>query len=187
VFSDRFDDALVYAAAVHRDQMRKGGGFPYIAHLLAVTALVIEDGGDEDQAIAALLHDAAEDAGGRDRLADIRGRFGDRVAGIVEACTDTFETPKPAWRKRKEGFLAALDDVPEDALPVIAADKTHNARSMLTDLRVAGDALWDRFTAGKEGQLWYYRSVAAVLRRRYPGPLTDELAAVVGALETEAG
>ena len=122
MLTQRFDDALAYAAEVHRGDVRKGSGTPYLAHLLSVAALVIENGGDEDQAIAALLHDAPEDAGGRERLEDIRRRFGDRVAGIVEACTDTFDDPKPPWRERKEAFLERLTGAPADALPVVAAD-----------------------------------------------------------------
>jgi (p)ppGpp synthase/HD superfamily hydrolase len=187
VLTDRFDEALAYAAEVHRSQTRKGGDIPYLAHLLAVAALVLEHGGDEDQAIAALLHDAAEDAGGRRRLEDIRSRFGDRVARIVDACTDTYEVPKPDWRERKESFLERLTEVPEEALPVIAADKAHNAGSILADHRRIGPSLWDRFRAGRAGQLWYYRAVTEILVRRLPGPLTSGLSATVAALEAEVG
>jgi (p)ppGpp synthase/HD superfamily hydrolase len=124
----RFDEALAYAADAHAGQVRKGTSIPFVAHLLAVTALVLEDDGDEDHAIAALLHDAPEDAGGRDRLDDIRRRFGDRVADIVEACSDTFEVPKPAWRPRKERYLTHLETAPDDVLRVSLADKVHNLR-----------------------------------------------------------
>jgi (p)ppGpp synthase/HD superfamily hydrolase len=178
---DRFDDALVYAADLHRDQVRKESRVPYVSHLLAVTSLVIEDGGDEDEAIAALLHDAVEDQGGAPRLEDIRRRYGDGVAAIVAGCSDTDQTPKPPWRLRKEAYLAHLADpaTPASVLRVSAADKLHNARSVLADRRVLGDLVWDRFNAGREEQLWYYRAVVEVMRTRFPGRLTDELADVV--------
>ncbi|MFH2072142.1 MAG: HD domain-containing protein [Actinomycetota bacterium] len=183
----RFDDALRYAADVHRAQVRKGSDIPYLAHLLSVAALVIEHGGDEDQAIGALLHDAAEDAGGAERIADIRHRYGDRVAEIVDACSDTLETPKPPWRIRKEAYLARLSEAADEVLLVSAADKLHNARSILSDYLEVGDDLWDRFTTGRDGQLWYYGEVTAILRRRLPGRLTDELADTVTRLGHEAG
>lgn len=167
----RYDEALVYAAGVHRDQLRKGTKTPYIAHLLAVSALVIEDGAragavSEDEAIAALLHDAAEDQGGEERLADIRARFGDRVAEIVAACSDTFEDPKPPWRERKEAYIARLS-VEGDVgiLRVSLADKLHNARQILEDYREVGDALWERFNRDADTP-WYYRTLAEVFRER---------------------
>jgi len=177
LLTDRFDRALAYASEAHRNQVRKGTSTPYLAHLLAVAALVLEHGGDEDQAIAGLLHDTAEDAGGEERLADIRDRFGDRVAAIVDACTDTYQSPKPPWRHRKEAFLARLPTVPGDALLVMAADKVHNAGSILADLDEHGDAVWGRFSAPPPDQVWYYRSLAGVLGRLLPGPLTDRLSA----------
>jgi (p)ppGpp synthase/HD superfamily hydrolase len=178
---DRFDDALVYAARLHRTQVRKSSGVPYVSHLLAVASLVLEEGGDEDEAIAALLHDAVEDQGGRPRLEEIRGHFGDRVAEIVEGCSDTDQQPKPPWRLRKEAFIARLGDpaTSESVLRVAAADKLHNARSVLADRRSLGDAVWDRFNAERDEQLWYYRAVVEVLRTRLPSRLTDELGDVV--------
>jgi (p)ppGpp synthase/HD superfamily hydrolase len=178
---DRFEDALTYAAHLHRSQTRKASGVPYVSHLLAVASLVIENGGDEDEAIAALLHDAVEDQGGRPRLEEIRGRYGDRIAAIVEGCSDTDQTPKPPWRLRKEAYLAHLADpaTSESVLRVTAADKLHNARSVLADRGALGDLVWDRFNAGRDEQLWYYRAVVEVLRTRFPGRLTDELADVV--------
>ncbi len=150
----RFDEALVYAADVHRDQRRKGTQTPYIAHLLHVAALVIEDGAlagelNEDEAIAALLHDAAEDQGGEERLADIRSRFGERVAEIVAACSDTFEDPKPPWRERKEAYIARLrTETDRGILRVSAADKVHNCRAIVVDYRLLGDALVDALQPG---------------------------------------
>jgi len=179
--SERFQRALVYATRLHQDQRRKGGGIPYIAHLLAVAALVIEHGGDEDEAIAALLHDAIEDQGAvREEIA---AEFGARVAAIVDGCTDTDQTPKPPWRPRKEAYLAEIPNATASVRLVIAADKLHNARSVLSDYRQIGEALWSRFSGGKEGTLWYYRSVVEVLQRAEAGPMAEELARVVGEIE----
>jgi (p)ppGpp synthase/HD superfamily hydrolase len=170
----RFQDALAYAAAAHSRQTRKGKDTPYLAHPLGVCSLVIEAGGVEDQAIAALLHDTAEDQGGRTRLVDIETRFGPRVSGMVDALSDTLEQPKPPWRERKEAHLAHLEDAPADVLLVAVADKLNNAHAINQDLRVEGEAIWSRFNGGKKGSLWYYRKLAALFSRRLPGPLTDE-------------
>ena len=180
----RFEDALVYAAQLHGEQVRKQTEVPYVSHLLAVCGLVLEDGGDEDEAIAALLHDAVEDQGGAPTLAVIRDRFGDRVADIVDGCSDTDQTPKPPWRERKEAYLAHLADpaTTPSMLRVSAADKLHNARSVAADRRDAGEAVWERFNAGRDEQLWYYRSLVAVLQQRLPGRLTAQLADAVEAL-----
>ena len=179
----RFRAALGYAATIHANQLRKGTDIPYLGHILAVAALVIEDGGTETEAIAALLHDAAEDAGGRERLAEIERRFGPDVAAIVAALTDAWIDPKPPWRDRKEAYVAGLGNAPETVLRVAAADKLHNARAILRDLRHHGEALWERFTADKDATLWYYRAVRDVLQSRFPGPLTDELDRTVVAIE----
>jgi (p)ppGpp synthase/HD superfamily hydrolase len=174
VAGGRFQEALAYAVAAHARQARKAKDTPYVGHLLGVCSTVIEAGGDEDQAIAALLHDAAEDQGGRERLDDIERRFGERVGGIVAALSDTFEQPKPPWRERKVAHLEHLEHASADALLVGVADKLHNAHSINEDLR-AGDAdIWSRFNGGKEGTIWYYRKLAAVFARRLPGALTDE-------------
>jgi len=162
LLTSRFEEALVYAARLHANQVRKGSDVPYISHLLGVTALVIEDGGDEDQAIAALLHDAVEDQGGYKTLAEIRRLYWDRVAEIVEALTDAFTTPKPPWRERKERYLEHLRHATPEVRRVSLADKLHNARSILNDLRSDGEGIWDRFNGGKEGTLWYYRSLLGV-------------------------
>lgn len=181
--SDRFSDALAYAANLHREQVRKANGTPYIAHLLAVTSLVLEAGGDEDQAIAALLHDAVEDQGGRKRLEEIRSRYGQQVARIVEGCTDSFETPKPDWRLRKEAYLKHLPVAGDDVLLVSLADKLHNARSIVRDLRSQGDDVWSRFKGGRDGTLWYYRSLAELYARLSKSSQVDELVSTVELME----
>ena len=170
ILSARFDEALVYASQLHREQLRKGSRTPYIAHLLAVTAIVLENGADEDEAIAALLHDAMEDQGGRPTLAEIGRRFGPRVAEIVEGCSDSDTVPKPPWRERKERYIAHLGEATPSMLLVTAADKLHNARSIAADLRRQGDAVWQLFKGGKEGTLWYYRDVLVALRRCSAAP-----------------
>ena len=180
---ERFEQALQFAAATHRTQRRKGGGIPYIGHLLGVCSLVIEDGGDEDEAIAALLHDAAEDQGGEQMLNEIRQRFGDQVAGIVAACSDTFESPKPPWLARKESYLDHLNGQPESVLRVSLADKLFNARAILRDYLDVGDELWARFQSGRDGQLWYYRELADRFSTLLPGRMASELAAVIDDLE----
>ena len=165
-FSPRFDEALVYAHQLHANQTRKGTTTPYVGHLLAVTAIVIENGGTEDEAIAALLHDAVEDAGGAATREDIRLRFGDNVALIVDGLTDTDQTPKPPWRQRKEDYIAHLSEALPSVLLVSLADKIHNAQSILRDVRNEGDSVWNRFTGGRDGSLWYYRSLAEAFRAR---------------------
>jgi len=160
--TQRFEEALNFCVRLHSQQRRKGTHVPYIAHLLAVTALVLEDGGDEDLVIAALLHDAVEDQGGLDTLQMIRIKFGDRVADIVDGCTDSYTVPKLPWRERKERYLDHLQAANLDVLRVSLADKLHNSRSILRDLRLSGDATWSRFNGGKEGTLWYYRELAVI-------------------------
>lgn len=179
----RFEEALVYAHQLHARQTRKSTGIPYIAHLLSVTALVLEDGGDEDEAIAALLHDAVEDQGGDATRREIRRRFGARVAAIVDGCTDADTIPKPPWRWRKEQFIASLHDAAPGVLRVASADKLHNARSLLSDFREQGDAVWARFKGGKEGTMWYYRELVKILTAKNGGQLVAELARVVAELD----
>ena len=189
MLGERFEGALEFAAATHRTQVRKGSGIPYVGHLLGVCSLVIEDGGSEDEAIAALLHDAAEDRGGERMLAEIRTRFGDNVADIVAACSDTFEMPKPPWQERKQTYIEHLDSQPEAVLRVSLADKLFNARAILRDYLVVGDQIWDRFKAGRDGQLWYYRELADRFSRLLPGRMAVELTEVVQELDrvTAAG
>jgi (p)ppGpp synthase/HD superfamily hydrolase len=187
MLTNRFDTALLYASQVHGGQKRKATTIPYIAHLLAVTALVLEDGGDEDQAIAALLHDALEDQGGRPRLDDIRARFGDVVAGIVEGCTDAETIPKPEWVERKRRYIKHLRHASSAGRRVSLADKLHNARAILLDFRKDRDALWSRFNGGKGGTLWYYGCLVNVFQEVHAGPMTDELTRTVKSLYAEAG
>lgn len=167
LLGERFERGLQRACQLHRSQVRKGTKIPYASHLLAVTSLVLEDGGDEDQAIAALLHDAVEDQGGRATLESIRSDFGDRVAGIVEACSDTEIEPKPPWRERKKNYLRHLTaETRLEVLRVSAADKLHNARCIIADYRLCGDSVWRRFNARKEEQAWYYGELARIYRER---------------------
>jgi (p)ppGpp synthase/HD superfamily hydrolase len=184
VLTDTFQEALVYAAQVHAGHARKGGAqIPYLAHLMSVAALVLENGGDEDQAIAALLHDAIEDQGDRTNMAELRSRFGDRVASIVEACSDTDQRPKPPWLGRKQAYIERMRSAPADVLLVALADKVHNARSTLTDLQVEGGTAWRKFGSSVEQQLWYYRTLSDLFSQRLPGPLAGELARLVGEIE----
>jgi (p)ppGpp synthase/HD superfamily hydrolase len=182
--SPRFDEALVYASDIHRKQRRKGSGSPYIAHLLGVAALALEAGADEDQAIAALLHDAVEDQGGAHRLADISRRFGQRVAGIVADCSDSQVEPKPAWRARKETYVASLSTRSRDSLLVSICDKIYNAEAIVSDFRVHDDNLWDRFTGAKEGTLWYYQALSEAFDQHLPGPLAEKFARLVRDMRT---
>lgn len=183
----RFAAALVMAHELHRSQVRKGTAIPYVSHLLAVAAIALEHGADEDQAVAALLHDAAEDQGGQAILARIAGEFGPAVAAIVEACTDSFESPKPPWRERKERYLAHLAQVPPAAALVSAADKLHNARAIASDLRALGPGVFERFAGGREGTLWYYRSLALFFAQgAVPRRLADELASAVSEMSRYA-
>ena len=175
MLTERFDEAFRYAHGLHRAQTRKGTSIPYVSHLMSVAALVIEHGGNEDQAIAALLHDAAEDQGGAPTLAHIRKTFGDPVANIVSDCTDAWSEPKPEWRPRKEAYLAKLPAKPTQSLLVSLADKTHNAKAILYDYRVLGDQLWPRFNGGAEGTRWYYGSLVEIFKDKMPGRLTDRL------------
>jgi (p)ppGpp synthase/HD superfamily hydrolase len=175
MLGERFDRALVLASELHRTQTRKESGTPYIAHLLSVAALAIEHGADEDQAIAALLHDAVEDQGGLPTGERIRGLFGDRVADLVLGLTDAVVTPKPPWRERKERYLQHLAEAPADLLLISACDKLHNARSIVEDYAVVGAKLWQRFSGGRDGTIWYYQSLAAIFRARGPARLAGLL------------
>jgi (p)ppGpp synthase/HD superfamily hydrolase len=183
--TERFASAMQYAHDVHRGQRRKGTGIPYIAHILGVTAIAIEYGADEDEAIGALLHDAAEDGGGEATLAEIRARFGDAVGDIVLGCSDSLvEDPedKLPWRDRKENYLAHLENASASVCLVSAADKLHNVRSIIRDYREHGDEVWDRFQGRRDGTLWYYETVAHVLLRRQFSQLTRDLQQAVDEL-----
>lgn len=181
----RFREALVYAAELHEQQTRKASDVPYVAHLLGVTSIALEHGADEDEAIAALLHDAVEDQGGQATADEIRHRFGDRVVEIVLGCTDADTIPKPPWRARKEAYIAHIEHASPSVWLVAAADKLCNARSILADYRRLGDAVWSRFNGGKDGTLWYYRTLADKLRDKAPPALAEEIERVVVALEQD--
>jgi (p)ppGpp synthase/HD superfamily hydrolase len=182
--SRQFEKALVYATRAHRDQTRKKTGIPYIAHILGVTAIAMEYGANETGAIAALLHDAVEDCGGERRLRDIEKKFGKAVAKIVDGCTDTYETPKPPWRERKEAYLAHLEDSNSATRLVSASDKLHNTRAILADLRRHGLEVFGRFSGKKDGTLWYYRALVTAFREHGDhADLVDELDRVVTQIE----
>jgi (p)ppGpp synthase/HD superfamily hydrolase len=182
----RFNAAFLYAAEKHATQKRRKTDVPYIAHLMAVAALVLEAGGGEDEAIAALLHDVVEDCGGHPVLEEIRARFGNRVAEIVDGCTDAYTIPKPPWKARKLEYLDHLREAGDGVRLVSAADKLHNVRTILADFRTDGDSVWERFSGRREGTLWYYRAVLDVLREGKQNGLVEELHRVVTELETLA-
>lgn len=176
-YTDRIIDATSLAFALHGEQERKCGGTPYVTHLFAVAALTGEYGGDEDQFIAALLHDAVEDQGGRAVLDRIRGQFGGPVADLVWACTDAWEDPKPPWRARKESHIARIPDAPLSARLIVAADKLHNLRSMIQTYNPEDDGgYWRNFRGGREGTLWYYDAMAAALREGWENAILHTLA-----------
>jgi (p)ppGpp synthase/HD superfamily hydrolase len=180
--SPRFNEALGYAATLHREQARKQTQIPYISHLLAVASIVLENGGTEDQAIAALLHDAIEDQGA-DKGEEIRAKFGEAVYAIVQGCTDAEVSKgdaKPPWRQRKETYIVHVRKAPPSVRLVSAADKLHNARAILADYRDLGESLWGRFNGKKDGTLWYYRELAKAFRH---GEQTDGLRRIVDELE----
>ena len=192
VVGKRFREALVWAAELHEEQRRKGGNVPYVAHLIGVAAIVLEHGGDEDQAIGALLHDALEDQAHRMSPNEIRARFGERVERIVEACTDgdpqeQRDRDHARWIARKEKYIAEVATKPVEALLVSMADKLHNARAILEDYREIGETLWPRFTTGRDGTLWYYRSLLAVFKPRAENRLWHELDRTVAEIERLAG
>ena len=185
--SARFDAAVTLARTLHASQRRKGTSIPYVSHLIGVASLVLDDGGSEDEAIAALLHDAAEDQGGRETLDDIRTQFGERVAGIVDGCTDTYEYPKPPWKARKEQYIEHVrqtDDM--GVLRVSLADKLHNARAIHFDLLAIGDELWDRFRSGRDEVLWYYETLADEFDRKNAGPMVKELRRTVANIRADS-
>jgi (p)ppGpp synthase/HD superfamily hydrolase len=187
VLTRRFDEAFVYAHELHARQTRKGTSAPYVGHLMGVASIVLDDGGTEDEAIGALLHDAAEDHGGRDRLEEIRQRFGYEVARIVEDCTDSWETPKKPWVERKRLYVEHARHLPPPSLRVSAADKVHNTYAILRDLRNIGEAVWARFNAAPDDVLSYYEGLVRAYREAGGGRLVDELDRVVRGIQREMG
>ena len=183
LLSYMFEKALVYAAQLHAGQVRKTSNVPYISHLLSVAALVLEDGGSETEAIAALLHDAIEDQGGDETRREIYRQFGTEVGDIVEGCTESDIIPKPPWKERKLAAIAKLGSANASVRRVVMADKLHNARSLLTDLHRYGSSVWDSFKGGKDGTLWFYRSLVDADKQNGPSSLTDELERVIVRLE----
>lgn len=183
----RFDEAFSYAHELHAEQTRNGTAAPYLGHLMGVASIVLDDGGTEDEAVAALLHDAPEDHGGRPRLEEIRERFGDAVARIVEDCTDSWETPKAAWIERKKAYIAHARHLAPPSLRVSAADKVHNSYAILRDLRNMGEKVWERFNAGPDDVMSYYESLVRAYRQAGGGKLVDELDRIVRGIRREMG
>ena len=186
ILSERFEEALVFAARLHANQTRKRSHVPYIAHLLGVAGIVLEDGGSEDEAIAALLHDAVEDQGGLKTLEDIRRKFGEAVAEIVLAVSDSYTSPKPPWRARKQAYIDSIHDASPSAIRVSLADKVYNARTTLGDLRREGEAAWDKFNGGKDGTLWYYEQLIEAFSKHGRSSLLEELTRIVGQIKATA-
>jgi (p)ppGpp synthase/HD superfamily hydrolase len=185
--NSHLEEALIFAARLHAGQKRKGKDLPYTSHLLAVAAMVFEAGGDGDEVIAALLHDAVEDQGGLETLQEIRRRFGERVATIVEGCSDSFSTPKPPWLERKASYLIHLRSAPPEVRRVSLADKLHNARTILSDLEEHGDATWSRFNGGRQGSLWYYQSLLEIFQESEAGYMLREFTRIVQEIQRISG
>ena len=188
MLTQRIGQALTLAVQAHAGQLRKGTTIPYVAHVMGVSSLALDFGADEDQAIAALLHDVLEDAG--PHFAEtIEKQFGQRVLTIVQGCTDGVPDAsgqKPDWHERKRAYLAHLADASDEVLLVSGADKLHNARAILSDLQTIGPAVWERFSTKKDGTLWYYRCIADVFTSRR-APIADQLARTVSEIEKVAG
>ncbi len=177
--TSRFEEALTYAVRLHAGQYRKGTTIPYATHLLSVASIALQHGADEDEAIAALLHDAIEDQGGAVTREEIRRRFGDKVVEIVDGCTDSDATPKPPWKTRKSAYIGHIRNASPSVRLVSAADKLDNARAILADYRVVGESLWKRFHGGKDGTLWYYRELLKAFHEVDKSPLIEELDRIV--------
>lgn len=186
MLTQRFEEALIYATRLHGSQVRKGSGIPYVSHLMAVCALTLEYGGDEDEAIAALLHDAIEDQGGDATRMEILRRFGPVVTAIVDGCTDSEEDPKPPWRERREAYVLRVRTAPRSVQLVSACDKLHNVRSLVKDYRVHGEALWEIFNGGRDGTLWFYNAVHDALGSGEVCEVVDELGRALAELNSLA-
>lgn len=185
-YTERVDRALALATRAFRNIRRKGTDIPYLSHLLQVMVTVAEHGGDEDQLIAAVLHDYLEDIDGAS-ADQVAAEFGERVARLVVGLSDAVARPKPPWRERKQRYLEHLRGSPAELKLISAADKLHNARSIRRDLARVGDAVWDRFSASRDETLWYYRELVGALGAGWATALLDELAAEVDALHALAG
>ena len=183
----RFTKAFRFAYQKHKGQARKASRIPYITHLMGVASLVLEAGGDEDLAIAALLHDVVEDCGGRPTLNQVRRLFGKRVADIVDGCTDAYTIPKPPWRERKESYIRRLKKESADTRLVSAADKLNNIRSILSDYRALGESVWSRFNGGRDGTIWYYRTLRDEFLRKGKNRITVDFDLAVKELESLTG
>jgi (p)ppGpp synthase/HD superfamily hydrolase len=184
--TQRFESALIYATRLHANQTRKVGGTPYIAHLLSVAALVLEAGGSEDEAIAALLHDSIEDQGGKTIREQILQDFGATVVEIIDGCTEWDTPPKPPWLERKNRYLEKLRYASPSVRLVSIADKLHNARSLLADWQRFGDAIWSEFNGGKEKTLWFYQSLVRVYKETGSNVMIAELEGVVDKLSGQS-
>ncbi|MDD5629399.1 MAG: HD domain-containing protein [Elusimicrobia bacterium] len=185
--SERFDAALLMASRLHHRKPRKGTDIPYLLHILGVVGAAKAYGATEDEAIAALLHDAIEDQGGPPAEAEVREHFGANVAAIVRGCTDTDSARQPDWRARKESFVARLRTASPSVRLIQACDKLQTARAVLADWRVFGETVWARCNGGKDGTLWYYRAVVGALGQAGGGPLVEELDRAVSELESLTG
>jgi len=183
----RFTKAFQFAYEKHKGQARKASRIPYLAHLMGVASLVLETGGDEDLAIAALLHDVVEDCGGLPMLNQVRRSFGKRVADVVDGCTDAYTVPKPPWRQRKESYIRRLKKESADTRLVSAADKLNNIRSILSDYRALGESVWSRFNGGRDGTIWYYRTLRDEFLRKDKNRVTVDLDLAVKELELMTG
>lgn len=181
--SEEFLEAFEFTFNLHKDQVRKGSEIPYMSHLMGVTALVLEDGGNETEAIAALLHDSVEDQGGLATLKIIQRKFGNGVAGLVEFCTDSMETPKPPWKDRKLAVINKVSSAGDSEYKIMLADKLHNLRTIKTIAETSGNDIWERFTGGHEGSLWYYRQLLSRFQLRGDHPYLREIEAILDYLE----
>ncbi|MEY2984833.1 MAG: hypothetical protein RLZZ568_1450 [Cyanobacteriota bacterium] len=179
LLTTRFAEAFALANQLHAHQYRKQTTIPYISHLMSVSALVLEMGGNEDEAIAALLHDAVEDQGGLATLAEIETRFGETIADLVNACSDCVTIPKPPWQERKDQHLAKLQRVSESVLRISLADTLHNVRSIQIERRLAGERIWHKFSQGKAGLVWYYGSLSQLYSERLNSAWSQELAEII--------
>jgi (p)ppGpp synthase/HD superfamily hydrolase len=189
LYSERLVEGLAVAARLHAGQRRKGSEIPYLSHLLGTCAIAMDYGAGEDEAIAALLHDAIEDVQPTEHARVAVAAFGPEVLRIVEGCTDSDMHPKPPWRERKEAYIAHVSECDASILLVSVADKLHNSRSIVSDLRRFGPATWDRFNGGRDGSLWYYRALVEAFHANpaRPRELVDELDRTVGEMEALAG